>query len=521
MATNGELVVQLPIIKPYIPYPSYNHHFTMIGVIPQIAGWDKVFANDEIWLAFTTANNTGTLPAKNVRSSGTLSSNSLSSSTDSSKSWTTNEHAGRTLLITGGAGAGNHYSILSNTGTVLTRTNGNFGWTSPDNTSIYEIQDNILFWRQLAAWNYLPKALYLPHNKYSIYAMVFNQSGQPKVAGQYIDLDAYLSARPGVHNTNSPVVIARSQNPFDSTNTVTVQGEKGQTIRIYNIKQANENALEAITPPELDGTFVVDGVCYQRKRLVSFNTNPLASDVITADNGQITITYPNDNAIYGINGKYVVSAESNGFGESFGTAFFSSSSANADCRQIKTYWTATTNTSSNGEVTKRQNGVVCRFYTIQCREVNIGTGAETVPSQTAFFYNNNNNGDAFNIPISDGVWFPVGQRTTILIADNAGSPVNGHISDYFTYYSQNVNVAGLTSTVLTPFTDSLDAIARGSNPLLAKETQIWWSIGWQVGDVVYINNDPNDNTTAPYGVYYALNSAILINSSGQISSRVY
>ena len=481
-----------------------------------------MFANDEIWLAFTTGNNpTAALPPKNVKVSGTLSSNSLTTSTDSSKSWSTDEHAGRTLLITGGAGAGNHYSIISNTGTVLTRTEGNFGWTSPDNTSTYEIQDNILFFRQLSAWNTLPKALYLPHNKYTLHCMVLNQSGTPKIGSEYKDIDAYLSARPGIHNENSPVVIARSQNPLASTNTVTVQGVKGQTIRVYNIKQAAEPELEAITPPELDGTFVIDGICYQKKKLVSFNTNPLASDVITADNGQITITYSNDTSIYGINGKYVVSAQGEGFGESFGTAFFSSSSSNADCRQIKTYWTATTTTSNNGNVTKRPDGVVCRFYTIQCKEVNIGTGAETVPSQSAFYYNNNNDGDGNNIPISDGVWFPVGQRTTILIADNAGSPVNGYISGYFTYYSQNVDVPGLTNTVLTSFVDRPDAITRGSNPLLAKETQTWWSTGWAVGDVVYTNNDPNDTTKAPNGHYYGLNSGLTIDTNGLITHRVY
>jgi hypothetical protein len=528
MATLGELVVQFPIIKPYVPYPSYNHHLTMVGVIPQIAGWDHVFTNDEIWLAFATGQNpTGALPAKNVVTTGTVTTGEGFLINDTSKSWTTNEHVGRAWYGRNTANELVARHIISNTATQLTfdTENGSLGAGLGILPLLagktYEIQSNLLFFRQLAAWNTLPKALYLPHNKYTLFAMVYNQSSLPKVAGQYLDIDAYLSSRPGIHNENSPIVIARTQNQVASTNTVTVQGVKGQTIRVYNIKQVNETALEALTPPESDGAFAIDGIAYVRKKLVSFNTNPLASNVITADNGQITITYTNDTATYGADGKYVVSAQGEGFGESFGTAFFSSNSANADCRQIKTYWTATTTTSSDGAVTKRQNGVVCRFYTIQCKQVNIGTGAETIPDQSAFYYNNNNDGDGNNKSISLGVWFPVGQRTTILIADNAGSPINGYISAYFTYHSQNVDVPGLTGTVLTPFLDSTDAITRGSNPLLAKETETWWSTGWGVGDTVYVNNDPNDNTKAPYGTFYGLNSAITINTSGVITARVY
>jgi hypothetical protein len=72
-------------------------------------------------------------------------SNTTTTLNDTSKSWTTNEHANKVLLIMSGLGAGQLRSISSNTGTQLTVTPA-FD-TTPDGTSDYVIAEQ--------AWVYL------------------------------------------------------------------------------------------------------------------------------------------------------------------------------------------------------------------------------------------------------------------------------------------------------------------------------------------------------------------------------
>jgi uncharacterized cupin superfamily protein len=69
--------------------------------------------------------------------SGTATAGSSTTLTDSGKSWTTNEQAGRLVRITGGTGSGQTRTIISNTATVLTVA---AAWTvTPDATSVYSI----------------------------------------------------------------------------------------------------------------------------------------------------------------------------------------------------------------------------------------------------------------------------------------------------------------------------------------------------------------------------------------------
>lgn len=75
--------------------------------------------------------------------SGTASAGAAATLTDGSKSWAVNAYAGQVLKITGGTGAGQIRSIVSNTATVLTiSTSSADDWdTNPDNTSTYQIID--------------------------------------------------------------------------------------------------------------------------------------------------------------------------------------------------------------------------------------------------------------------------------------------------------------------------------------------------------------------------------------------
>jgi hypothetical protein len=73
--------------------------------------------------------------------SGTATGGSTTTLADTSKSWTTNAHAGRAVTITGGTGVGQVGRISSNTGTVLTIATA---WAiAPDATSTYRISDDL------------------------------------------------------------------------------------------------------------------------------------------------------------------------------------------------------------------------------------------------------------------------------------------------------------------------------------------------------------------------------------------
>lgn len=72
-----------------------------------------------------------------VQDSGTAESGTSTTLTDTDQTWTTDEHAGRTVHITGGTGAGQVREIASNTSDTLTVETA---WdTTPDATSTYQI----------------------------------------------------------------------------------------------------------------------------------------------------------------------------------------------------------------------------------------------------------------------------------------------------------------------------------------------------------------------------------------------
>lgn len=69
---------------------------------------------------------------------GTATSGGASTITDSGQSWTTNEFAGLSIIITSGTGAGQTRVISSNTSTAITVS---VAWTTnPDSTSVYSIE---------------------------------------------------------------------------------------------------------------------------------------------------------------------------------------------------------------------------------------------------------------------------------------------------------------------------------------------------------------------------------------------
>lgn len=80
---------------------------------------------------------TGDFALSGATITGTATAGGASTLTDGAKSWTTNEHAGRPLLITGGTGAGQSRTVASNTPTQLTVSSP---WTiQPSTDSTYDL----------------------------------------------------------------------------------------------------------------------------------------------------------------------------------------------------------------------------------------------------------------------------------------------------------------------------------------------------------------------------------------------
>jgi len=72
---------------------------------------------------------------------GTASAGGANTLTDGTKAWAVNGFAGKVLHITGGTGSGQAIEIASNTATQITVTTN---WaTPPDNTSTYEVRENL------------------------------------------------------------------------------------------------------------------------------------------------------------------------------------------------------------------------------------------------------------------------------------------------------------------------------------------------------------------------------------------
>jgi hypothetical protein len=81
------------------------------------------------------------LSINSVPITGQATSGAAGAITDTSKSWTINEHANRYIWITGGTGINQIRKIASNTSDTLTLT---ANWTTnPDSTSLYKISDKV------------------------------------------------------------------------------------------------------------------------------------------------------------------------------------------------------------------------------------------------------------------------------------------------------------------------------------------------------------------------------------------
>lgn len=501
----GDLVGELEVIRPYNIYPKYNHHYTQIAVKAKILGEsDAYLPNDQVYLFHMQGNRTDTYPpsyAFGSVSSGTATGAAftpLTTFSDTTKSWGTDTLVGSFLITTTGTGAMQCMRISSNENTKL-YLEGSWA-VVPTAGTTYRIHEPWSgFNRVRLSHAPVRNSRYLGHDEYTFWIMAYDQYGNAKVDRQYFNINEFLSNRPGVPNSISPVVIARSQNLFGD-NTVTVRAKQGDTVRIYNSITMDDAKLSELYPEQADGVFLAAGNYYNTKRTLSYRSNPIASGIVTNSNGEITITYQNDTAIYGSsNRKYIATAETPNFGESFGTAHWKLGAGGTadECRQIKTIWTPTTQT-------RIQSGVLQKFYTIECKQISQVDGSESTPTQSDFYYNTSNNGDAFNVSISTGTWFDVNKNTTILIVD-----INSNGSEN-AYWSQNVEVPGDNVAVLTNYTSLSDAITRGPNTQLNKETIYLYGDTWDINGSVYLNNSPTDLSKLATGYYFVPDIALAI-----------
>lgn len=147
---SGTVSMQEPVVMSYVD-PSSNNNKYMLQ--PQI-----IADNSNQAIAGIGGNN-GTFRKCNINTtsehtisvgdidSGTVDTATSASITDSSKSWTVNQHANKVLIITAGTNSGDFRKILSNTSDTLTiitsgagNTYGYDGFTvNPDGTSTYTI----------------------------------------------------------------------------------------------------------------------------------------------------------------------------------------------------------------------------------------------------------------------------------------------------------------------------------------------------------------------------------------------
>lgn len=73
--------------------------------------------------------------------SGTATSGAAATLTDTTKAWGVNALAGKFIYLSGGTGAGQRRTIISNTATVITVSTGATNWSvSPDSTTTYDIE---------------------------------------------------------------------------------------------------------------------------------------------------------------------------------------------------------------------------------------------------------------------------------------------------------------------------------------------------------------------------------------------
>lgn len=511
MSTGGQLATQLLYLDPYRPYIGFNHHYTRIGFHGDIMGGTAV-ADDELWYTIDQGDTTAqTLPAMTSYDTGIATSGGGSTLTNTGKAYTVNAYTNYQVRITAGTGVGQKRRIASNTATVLTVANS---WTTnPDNTSVYAIESRI--WARLNAGLTTPCA-FLPHNEYTIWTKAVNPTNPTwnPITKNYININAYLAGLPGKVNSITPRFVAHDTAPA-GTNYVTIQGAVGDLVRLY-WKFANDEAtVLSLFPATADGYFQTTGApsgiagtnpdTYRQFRGVPFYNIPLASGIIGAT-GSITLGVPS--AQIPADRTVVCSAESNGMGESFGTAAVGLGSSLAE-RQIKTYYTQSAQTRTVGNIIEA-------FYTIECRLVNSTNGAESVPSQAVFKYSKLNNGADY-VAVTDGIWLEVGKSHSVLIIDQFIGTGAGQER----FFSGYVTVPGAQlPTVLTPYADIADALNRGPNVLLAKDESTYYSIDWNINSKVWLNDNVNDGSVAPDGYYWvaSISSAIRI-VSGLITTK--
>ena len=505
----GDLDASFDVIEPYRPYPGYNHHYTQVSFKARILGegGDVYLPNNEVFVFSMQGNRDYTWPpdfAFAPQETGTVTSTGTGPArlTDSSKSWGTDTLIGRFVIITSGAGINQCLRVTSNTNTELFFSADT--WTVlPSAGNTYQITQEYggNFGTVRASHSDLRPSRFLGHDEYTFWVMAFDQYGTPKVKRLYFNINEYLASRPGVANSISPYVKARSQNLFGD-NTVTIKAKQGDLVKVYNKIQMDDTALNVLYPQLAGTAFNQGGVWYHTIYSLGFRSAPIASGTVEASNGEKTITFQNDTATYGSsNRKYVVSTQTPGFGESFATAhwkiYFGGGTAD-ECRQIRTIWTPTTQTSIDNSVTGKPQGTLCKFYTIECKQISQVDGSESTPTQSDFYYNTSNNGDAFNVPISTGVWFEVNKNTTILIVD-----INSNGSDN-AYWSQNVEVAGQAVATKTAYTSLSDAVTRGPNTLLLKDSFTFYYTSIEHGGQVFLtgNDNSNDMSKIADGYYF-------------------
>lgn len=523
------LSVSHPILNLYRPYPFYNHHHTQIGFNCQMLGDSLTILPKDIYFYVRQGNWNTSLPP-NI--TGTATSATSTRLSDTSKNFLSSDNSwlgngGNWVTITGGTGAGQTREVAytgANYIDVATWT------TTPDATSTYCIAPQWL--RVRSEFEDKIPNLYLQHDEYTIWTMVFDSGGIPRVARNYMNINTLLAAAPPVINSVSPQIIFKKEDIVGGMSHVKVRARQGDTVKLYWRYAMDEGTLIGLYPGIQDGTADHgSGIVFTKRRILSFVGTPIASGVATDASGEIQFDIP-ATTIPSVSGErwVVASAQHPGanYGESFSCAavkVFQQTgppyTADAeDMRQSKIIFTPTT-------TTRNTNGVLEKFYTIDVKNVGLYTGAiSDYSSLSEFYYNENNNGNAYNVPVSTGVWVPVGTTKTLLIVDtNANGSTAG---TPYTYWSTHIIDAGApTPATKTAYTSLADAITRGPNALMPKDEVGWYSVAWDIGTTsankVYINNNPDDTTTAPAGFYFvpSMSMAIQMDSTGLIIGRQY
>jgi hypothetical protein len=135
--------IRMLLVKNYVPGDNYA---TIVGkklAEAVMASGDYVIASSGSNRAMTNAAKSATATAATAAEvTGTATSGSTTALNDTGKAWTVNEHAGRIVTITAGAGVGQSAKVVSNTATGLAFSAVGVALSS---TSAYKIVDDLLF----------------------------------------------------------------------------------------------------------------------------------------------------------------------------------------------------------------------------------------------------------------------------------------------------------------------------------------------------------------------------------------